>query len=52
MLAHLPKFMPLLLALAKRSGKQLVPYLEDPNTGTKMFESLDIAAYLNTTYAI
>lgn len=39
-------------AFVKRSGKQLVPYLEDPNTGTKMFESLDIVAYLDATYAI
>ena len=39
-------------AFVKRSGKQLVPYLEDPNTGTKMFESLDIVRYLEETYAI
>ncbi len=29
-----------------------VPYLVDPNTGTAMFESADIVAYLNKTYAI
>lgn len=32
------------------SGKMQVPYLVDPNTGTKMFESADIVAYLNKTY--
>jgi glutathione S-transferase len=37
-------------AFAERAGKQRVPYFEDPNTGTKMFESLDIAAYLDGTY--
>ena len=34
-----------------RSGKMQVPYLEDPNTDTKMFESRDIVAYLERTYA-
>lgn len=29
-----------------------VPYLEDPNTGVKMFESADIVEYLQQTYAI
>jgi glutathione S-transferase len=38
-------------AFIARSGKQLVPYLEDPNTGVKMFESPAIAAYLERTYA-
>jgi glutathione S-transferase len=37
-------------AFVERSGKQQVPYLEDPNTGTKMFESLDIVRYLEKTY--
>jgi len=27
-----------------------VPFLEDPNTGTKMFESAEIVDYLRTTY--
>lgn len=31
-------------------GKIQVPYLVDPNTGTKMYESADIMAYLNGTY--
>jgi glutathione S-transferase len=34
----------------KRSGKMMVPYLVDPNTGRAMFESVDIAAYLHATY--
>lgn len=31
-------------------GKVQVPYLEDPNTGAKMFESRDIVRYLDDTY--
>jgi glutathione S-transferase len=38
-------------AFEKRSGKMMVPYLVDPNTGTQMFESADIVAYLERTYA-
>lgn len=38
-------------AFIKRSGRMMVPYLADPNTGTEMFESADIVAYLNRTYA-
>jgi glutathione S-transferase len=34
----------------KRSGKMLVPWLSDPNTGTEMFESADIVAWLDATY--
>ena len=33
-----------------RSGRMMVPYLHDPNTGTEMFESDDIVAYLYATY--
>ena len=29
-----------------------VPYLEDPNTGVKMFESAYIIDYLRATYAL
>jgi glutathione S-transferase len=36
---------------AKRSGKMMVPYLVDPNTGAEMFESADIVRYLERTYA-
>lgn len=31
-------------------GDVQVPYLKDPNTGREMFESADIARYLETTY--
>ena len=34
-----------------RSGKMMVPYLVDPNTGRSMFESADIVRYLGATYA-
>jgi glutathione S-transferase len=34
-----------------RSGKMMVPYLVDPNTGTAMFESAEIVRYLEDTYA-
>jgi glutathione S-transferase len=34
-----------------RSGRMMVPYLADPNTGAEMFESADICAYLERTYA-
>ena len=34
-----------------RSGKMMVPYLVDENTGKAMFESADIVKYLNATYA-
>ena len=34
------------------SGKMQVPYLVDPNTGVKMFESGDIRAYLYGRYAL
>lgn len=35
----------------ERSGKMMVPYLHDPNTGRELFESADICAYLDKTYA-
>src|SRR5215470_3787498 len=37
-------------ALVARGGKMQAPYLVDPNTGTAMYESDDIIAYLNSTY--
>ncbi len=37
-------------AFVERSGKMMVPYLVDPNTGTEIFESADIVAYLRQTY--
>ena len=39
------------LALLARAGRVQVPYLVDPNTGTEMFESEAILAYLDSTYA-
>ena len=36
--------------LRRRGGKVQAPYLVDPNTGTEMYESDDIIAYLNATY--
>jgi len=38
-------------AFVERSGRMMVPFLVDPNTGTEMFESADIQAYLENTYA-
>jgi glutathione S-transferase len=34
------------------SGKMQVPYLHDPNTGARMFESADIRRYLYDSYAV
>ena len=34
-----------------RSGKMMVPWLSDPNTGTELFESAEIVNYLTQTYA-
>jgi glutathione S-transferase len=39
-------------AFVERSGRMMVPYLVDPNTGTAMFESAEIVRYLETTYAL
>jgi glutathione S-transferase len=30
----------------------MVPWLADPNTGIELFESADIVAYLEDTYAL
>ncbi len=37
-------------AFVKRSGKMMVPWLSDPNTGRELFESADIVDYLDVTY--
>jgi glutathione S-transferase len=37
-------------ALVERSGRMMVPYLVDPNTGQSLFESADIVRYLEATY--
>jgi glutathione S-transferase len=39
-------------AFTRRSGRMQVPYLADPNTGVEIFESADIEAYLERTYAL
>lgn len=38
--------------LAEHTGRVQVPYLIDPNTDTAMYESAEIIAYLNRTYAL
>ncbi|HEY4122097.1 MAG TPA: glutathione S-transferase N-terminal domain-containing protein, partial [Byssovorax sp.] len=38
-------------AFEAMSGKMMVPYLKDPNTGAAMFESAAIVKYLDATYA-
>jgi glutathione S-transferase len=50
-LHNVAKGSPSRAAFVKRSGKMMVPYLVDPNTGTEMFESADIVRYLDRTYA-
>lgn len=39
-------------AFKSKSGKMMVPFLADPNTGREMFESADIVAYLTETYGV
>ena len=39
-------------AFEVRSGRMMVPYLVDPNTGKEMFESAEIVRYLEDTYAV
>jgi glutathione S-transferase len=36
--------------LVAEGGQMMVPYLLDPNTGTALYESEDIVAYLEKTY--
>ena len=38
-------------AFVARSGRMMVPWLVDPNTGVELFESAEIVAYLEKTYA-
>jgi glutathione S-transferase len=47
---NLPKGSPKRAELARRGGKVQVPYLIDPNTGTEMYESDEIIAYLEQKY--
>ena len=39
-------------AFLARSGRMMVPWLADPNTGVEMFESADIVTYLTDAYAL
>jgi glutathione S-transferase len=39
-------------AFVERSGRMMVPWLADPNTGKAMFESAEIVVYLEQTYAL
>jgi glutathione S-transferase len=50
-LRNVAKGSPSRAVFVERSGRMMVPYLVDPNTGTEMFESADIKRYLQTTYA-
>lgn len=45
-----PRGSPTRAALKELTGRVQVPYLEDPNTGVKMFESSDMLKYLDATY--
>lgn len=36
--------------MVERTGRMQVPYLVDPNTGVRMYESADIVRYLRATY--
>jgi len=38
--------------LYMKTGRFQVPYLEDPNTDVKLFESADILDYLNEVYVV
>lgn len=51
LLHNVAKGSPKRAAFVERSGKMMVPFLIDPNTGKEMFESADIVAYLDETYA-
>lgn len=51
LLHNVGKGSPQRAAFEDRAGKVQVPYLADPNTGTELFESAEILAYLEKTYA-
>jgi glutathione S-transferase len=51
-LHNLGKKSPKRAAFIEMSGKMMVPYLKDPNTGAAMFESADIVKYLVDTYGL
>ena len=50
-LHNVAKSSPSRAAFVERSGRMMVPWLVDPNTGVEMFESADIVRYLDRTYA-
>ncbi len=50
LLHNLAKGSPRRKAFVERSGKMMVPYLVDSNTGIAMFESEEISRYLVETY--
>lgn len=52
LLHNVGKGSPKRAAFVERSGRMMVPYLVDPNSGRSMFESADIVRYLNETYAL
>jgi glutathione S-transferase len=47
---NVPKGSPKRAELKERGGKVQVPYVVDPNSGSEMYESDDIVAYLNARY--
>ncbi|MDP3212559.1 MAG: glutathione S-transferase N-terminal domain-containing protein, partial [Deltaproteobacteria bacterium] len=49
-LHNVAKGSPKRAAFEAMSGRMMVPYLIDPNTGASMFESAAIVAYLRETY--
>jgi len=51
-LHNVAKNSPSRAAFVERSGRMMVPWLVDPNTGVEMFESAGIVAYLEETYAV
>ena len=51
-LRNVAKGSPSRQAFIARSGRMMVPFLHDPNTGVDMFESADIVEYLRGTYAL
>lgn len=51
LLHNVAKNSPSRKAFIERSGKMQVPWLYDPNTATRMFESDQIVDYLERTYA-
>jgi glutathione S-transferase len=50
LLHNVAKGSPRRKAFVERSGRMMVPYLVDSNTGTAMFESAEISRYLIETY--